>query len=144
MILYGYIEQGPPTIRMTNPGDNGAPVDPVNRPAFGYILNLLCFCLLFTFYLSFNLNTCTCFALTGSLITFMNLLIISGIKMYRKLPIYLTIQKPYYVDRLSVTSFAAMLKPNVFDGSNYKRWKQRVTHWLTTLSIMHVIQGKPE
>jgi hypothetical protein len=33
----------------------------------------------------FNLNTCTCFALTGSLITVMNLLIISGIKMYRKL-----------------------------------------------------------
>jgi ABC-type lipopolysaccharide export system ATPase subunit len=74
----------------------------------------------------------------------MNSLIISGIKMYRKLPIYLTIQKPYYVDRLSVTSFAATLKPNVFDGSNYKRWKQRVTHLLTTMSIMHVIQGKPE
>jgi hypothetical protein len=48
----------------------------------------------------------------------MNLLIISGIKMNQKLPIYLTIQKPYLVDRLSVTSFAAMLKPNVFDGSN--------------------------
>jgi hypothetical protein len=88
--LYGYIEQGPSTISMTNPGDNGAPVDPINRPAFGYTLNLLCFCLLFKFYLSSNLNTCTCFALTGSLITVMNLLIISGIKMYRKLPIYLT------------------------------------------------------
>jgi hypothetical protein len=88
--LYGYIEQGPSTNSMTNPGDNGAPVDPVNRPAFGYTLNLLCFCLLFKFYLSFNLNTCTCFALTRSLITIMNLLIISGIKMYRKLPIYLT------------------------------------------------------
>jgi hypothetical protein len=101
MTLYGYIEQGPSTISMTNPGDNGAPVDPVNRPAFGYTLNLLCFCLLFKFLLSFNLNTCTCFALTGSLITVMNLLIISGIEMYRKLPIYLTIQKPYCVDRLS-------------------------------------------
>jgi hypothetical protein len=74
----------------------------------------------------------------------MNLLIISGIKMYRKLSIYLTIQKPYYDDRLSVTSFSAMLKPNVYDGSNYKRWKQRVTHWLTAMSIRHVIQGKPE
>jgi hypothetical protein len=74
----------------------------------------------------------------------MNLLISSGIKMYRKLPIYLIIQKPYYVDRLSVTSFAATLKPNVFDGSNYKRWKQRVTHWFTAMSIMHVVQGKPE
>jgi hypothetical protein len=76
---------------MTNPGDNDAPVDPVNRPAFGYTLNLLCFCLLFKFYLSFNLNTCTCFTLTRSLITVMNLLIISGIKMYWKLPIYLTV-----------------------------------------------------
>jgi hypothetical protein len=75
---------------MSNPGDNGAPVDFVNRPAFGYILNFLCVCLSFKFYLSFNLNTCTCFALTGSLITVMNLLIISGIKMYRKLRIYLT------------------------------------------------------
>jgi hypothetical protein len=88
--LYGYIEQGPSTISMSNPGDNGAPADPVNRLAFGYILNLPCVCLLFKFYLSLNLNTCTCFALTRSLITVMNLLIISGIKMYRKLPIYLT------------------------------------------------------
>jgi hypothetical protein len=89
-ILYGYIEQGPSTISMSNPGDNGAPVDSVNRPAFGYILNLLCVFLLFKFYLSFNLNTCTCYALTGSLIFVMNLLIISGIKLYRKLPNCLT------------------------------------------------------
>jgi hypothetical protein len=40
--LYGYIEQGPSMISMSNPGDNSAPVDSVNRPAFGYILNLLC------------------------------------------------------------------------------------------------------
>jgi hypothetical protein len=126
--LYGYIEQGPSTISMSNPRDNGAPVDSVNSPAFGYILNLLCVFLLFKFYLSFNLDTCTCYALTGSLIIVMNLLIISGIKMYRKLPNCLTFQKPYIVDRLSVTSFAATLKPNVFDGSNYKRWKQRVTY----------------
>jgi hypothetical protein len=59
--------------------------------------------------------------------------------MYRKLPNCLTIQKSYIVDRLSITSFAAMLKPNVSDGSNYKRWKQRVTYWLTAMSIMHVI-----
>jgi hypothetical protein len=43
--LYGYIEQGPSTISMSNPRDKGAPVDSVNRPAFGYILNILCvFC----------------------------------------------------------------------------------------------------
>jgi hypothetical protein len=92
--LYGYIEQGPSMIRMSNPRDNSAPVDSVNRPAFGYILNLLCVILLFKFYLSFNLNTCTCYALTGSLIIVMNLLIISGIKMYRKLPNCLTDGSP--------------------------------------------------
>jgi hypothetical protein len=87
--LYDYTEQGPSTSSMSIPGDNGAPVDSVNRPAFGYILNPLCV-VLFEFYLSINLNTCTCFVLTGSLIFVMNLLIISGIKMYRKLPSFLT------------------------------------------------------
>jgi hypothetical protein len=87
--LYGYTKQGPSTISMSNPRDNGAPVDSVNRPAFGYILNLFCV-FLFKFYLKFNLNTCTCFDLTRSLIFVMNLLIISGIKMYRKLPNFLT------------------------------------------------------
>jgi hypothetical protein len=67
-ILYDYIAQGPSTISMSDPRDNGAPVDSVNRPAFGYILNFLCVFLLFKFYLSFNFNTCTCSALTGSLI----------------------------------------------------------------------------
>jgi hypothetical protein len=87
--LYNYIEQGPSTISMSDPRDNGALVDSVNRPVFGYILNFLCVFLLFKF-LSFNLNTCTCSDFTGSLIFVMNLLIISGIKMYRKLPNILT------------------------------------------------------
>jgi hypothetical protein len=87
--LYDYTEQGPSTISMSSPRDNGAPVDSVNRPAFGYIQNLFCV-ILFKFYLKFNLNTCTCFALMRSLIFVMNVLIISGIKMYRKLPNCLT------------------------------------------------------
>jgi hypothetical protein len=33
--LYDYIEQGPSTISMSDPRDNGAPVDSVNRPVFG-------------------------------------------------------------------------------------------------------------
>jgi hypothetical protein len=40
---------------MSGPRDNGAPVDSVNRPAFGYILNLFCV-ILFKFYLKFNLR----------------------------------------------------------------------------------------
>jgi hypothetical protein len=41
-----------------------------------------------------------------------------GIEMSLKLPNYLTIQKPYNVDRLSVANFSALIRPNVFDGSN--------------------------
>jgi hypothetical protein len=95
--LYDYTKQGPSTSSMSIPGDNGAPVDSVNHPAFGYTLNLLCV-ILFEFYLRFNLNTCTYFVLTGSLIFVMNLLIISGIKMYRKLPSCLTISTITYSD----------------------------------------------
>jgi hypothetical protein len=87
---YDYTEQGPSTTSMSSPRDNGAPVDSVNRPAFGYTLNLFCV-FLFESYLRFNLNTSTCFAFTGSLIFVMNMLIISGIKMYRKLPSFLTL-----------------------------------------------------
>jgi hypothetical protein len=32
----------PPPTSMSSPRDNGAPVDSVNRPAFGYTLNLFC------------------------------------------------------------------------------------------------------
>jgi hypothetical protein len=45
---------------------------------------------------------------------------IVGIKICRKMPKTLTIQKLDCYDRLSVTSFAAALKPNAFDRSNYK------------------------
>jgi hypothetical protein len=91
--LYDYTEQGPSTTSMSSPRDNDAPVDSVNRPAFEYKLNLFCV-FLFEFYLRFNLNTSKCFTLTGSLIFVMNMLIISGIKMYRKLPSFLTILPP--------------------------------------------------
>ena len=44
------------------------------------------------------------------------------IKLLLKLPKYLTIQKP---DRhFSVVGFAGMLKPNVFEGTHYKKWRQ--------------------
>jgi hypothetical protein len=92
---YDYTEQGPSTTSMPSPRDNGALVDSVNRPAFGYTLNLFCV-ILFEFYLTFNLNTSTFFAFTGSLIFVMNMLIISGIKMYRKLPNFLTVATQFY------------------------------------------------
>ena len=64
------------------------------------------------------MNTSTYFVTTGSLSYVMKLLIIFGIKIYRKLLSYLTIEKPDIVNRLSVSSFAATIKPPLFDGSN--------------------------
>jgi hypothetical protein len=50
------------------------------------------------------------------------------------MPIYLSIQKSDFVDRLTV--------PNIFYGSNFNRWCERVILWLTALNIMHVVKGK--
>ena len=65
-------------------------------------------------------------------------------EIYRKLPSYLTIQKPDFVNRLSVSSFAASIKPPTFDGSNYKSWQERLILWLTISRVIHVKDGKPE
>ena len=74
----------------------------------------------------------------------MKLIITFGIKIYQKLPIFLTIQKPNLVNRLSVSSFAVTIKPPPFDGSNYKCWQERLILWLTVLRVMHVKKGKPK
>jgi hypothetical protein len=67
-----------------------------------------------------------------------------GIKIYHKMPKYLTIQKLDCCDWLLVTSFATARKPNAFDGSNYKRWRDRMILWLTAMNIIYVAKGKPE
>ena len=113
-------------------------------PALGYLLNLLWFNFLFMLISENNMNTCTYFVHTLSLFYAMKLLIIFGIKIYRKLPSSLTIQKPDYVNRLSVSSFAATIKSPPFDGSNYKRWQERLILWLTISRVIHVKEGKPE
>ena len=67
-----------------------------------------------------------------------------GIKIYQKIAYLLTIRKPYFVDRMMpVSSFANSIKPKSFDGSNYKRWRELVTLWLTTMNVMYVISGTP-
>jgi hypothetical protein len=35
-----------------------------------------------------------------------------------------------------------MLKPNVFDGTNYKRWRQRCTLWMTSLHYFYVVEPR--
>ena len=56
---------------------------------------------------------------------------------------FLTIQKPD-IRQFSVSGFAAALKPNDFDGTNYKRWHAKMVLWLTAMNCYHVAQGKPE
>ena len=127
---------------MITPVGNSAANASGNGPAPRYNVIFLCH-LLFMLKNVLNMNTCTCpVSLTIIMIIFY--LFNFGIKIYRILPKFLTIQKPDSVNRLSVASFAASIKPNTFDGSNYKRWRERVTLWLTAMNIMHVVQGKPE
>jgi hypothetical protein len=92
-------------------------------PASGYNLVLShLFVVLFLFLYRLSMNTSNPYAaimlliFTHSMICFM----IFGIKICRKMPKNLTIQNLDCCDRLSVTSFADALKPNAFDGSNYK------------------------
>src|SRR6266540_3808451 len=126
---------------MTTPVGNSAANASGNGPALRY--NLIFLTLLFMLKNVLNMNTCTCFISLTKIMTIFYLFNF-GIKIYRILPKFLTIQKPDSVNRLSVASFVASIKPNTFDGSNYKRWRERVTLWLTAMNIMHVVQGKPE
>jgi peptidoglycan/LPS O-acetylase OafA/YrhL len=120
-------------------------------PASGYNLMLshLLIVLLIVFFLflyRLSANTSNPYAaimlliFTHSMICFM----IFGIKICHKMPKNLTFQKLDCCDRLLVTSFAAALKPNAFDGSNYKWWRDRMILWLTAMNIIHVANGKPE
>ena len=113
-------------------------------PALRYTLNLFWFNILFMLISENNMNTSTFFVHTLSLFYAMKLLVIFEIKIYQKLTSYLTIQKPELVNRLSVSSFAATIKPPPFDDSNYKRWRERLILWLTALRMMHVKEDKPE
>src|SRR5438132_5424012 len=58
------------------------------------------------------------------------------------MPNYSTIQKSY-CRPFSITGFAAALKPTVFDGANYKRWRAKMILWLTAMNVYHVALGKP-
>jgi hypothetical protein len=51
-------------------------------------------------------------------------MLIYGIKIIWKMHIFLTIQKPK-VRHFSVRGFAAVLKPDPFDGKNFLIWKAK-------------------
>jgi hypothetical protein len=75
---------------MSIPAGNGTTGAPGTGPALGYILNLFWFNYLFMLISENNMNTCTYLLNTLSLIYVMKLLVIFGIKIYRKLPRFLT------------------------------------------------------
>ena len=90
------------------------------------------------------LNTCTCFdSLTIVMEILFNYIFDFGIKICPKLPIFLTIQKSNFVNRLSVASFASSIKPPPFTGSNYMRWHERAILWFTVMHVVRVTEGKP-
>ena len=42
----------------------------------------------------------------------------------------------------SVVGFVGMLKPNVFEGTHYKRWRQRCILWLTAMHCYFVAEPR--
>jgi hypothetical protein len=70
------------------------------------------------------------------------IMLIYGIKMIWKMPIILKIQKPN-VRHFSVRGFAAVLKPDPFDGKNFLIWKAKMELWLTAMSCFYAAEGKP-
>jgi hypothetical protein len=70
------------------------------------------------------------------------IMLIYGIKMIWKMPIFLTIQKPN-VRHFSVRGFVAVLKPDPFDSKNFLIWKAKMELWLTAMSCYHAAEGKP-
>jgi hypothetical protein len=75
---------------MSIPTGNGATGVSGTGPALGYLLNLLWFNSLFMLISENNMNTSTYIVHTLSLIYIMKLILIFGIKIYQKLPSYLT------------------------------------------------------
>ena len=59
--------------------------------------------------------------------------------MNRNWPLIPTIQKLEW--QFLVVGFAAQLKPNEFDGMNYKRWVGKLELWLTAMSVWHITEG---
>jgi hypothetical protein len=41
----------------------------------------------------------------------------------------------------TVSGFGAHLKPNIFDGMNYKRWVRKVELWFILMSIWFITEG---
>ena len=82
-------------------------------------------------------------ALSFSLITYVMFFYMNlWIKICWKILLISTIQKPDF-RTFSATGSAAALKPTIFYGANYKRWRAKMILWLTAMNVYHVALGKP-
>ena len=85
--------------------------------------------MLFTFSLS---NCMTCFI---SAILVMLYLVFLLIKLFSKLLIFPTIQKPYY-RQFNPSGFAASMRPHMFEGIHYKMWHVRVISMVSNHELL--------
>ena len=65
------------------------------------------------------------------------------IKSRSNLLIFPTIQKPYH-RQFTPSGFAASMRPPMFEGIHYKRWRVRAVLWFQTMSCYDATLGKPE
>ena len=93
--------------------------------------------MLFTFSPS---DCMTCFI---AAILVMLYLVFLLIKSFGKLLIFPTIQKPYY-RQFTLSGFAASMRPPMFEGIHYKRWRVRAVLWFQTMRCYDATLGKPE
>src|SRR6266540_6770608 len=84
-----------------------------------------------------------CMTSVVSVLVIMFCLLFSSIKLYEKLLIHSTIQKPDN-RQFSPIGFAGALRPPPFEGVHYKRWRTRAILWLTTIRCFEASNGKPE
>ena len=106
---------------MSIPAGNGAIGASGTGPALGYLLNLLWFISLFMLISENNMNTSIFFVHTLSLFYAMKLLLIFRIKIYRKLPRYLTV--PATVHSLLALCWEDACHPlRRFQGQKVKRY----------------------
>ena len=86
---------------------------------------------------------CMLVALDGCMLslisTDMIYLIIFRIKLYDKLLIYPTIQKPGY-RQFPAPAFLTTTKPNPFKGVDYKRWRTRAVLWFQSVGEWFVLR----
>ena len=91
----------------------------------------------------FTFSVLDCMTRFISAILVMLYLIFLLIKSSDKLLIFPTIQKPYY-RQFTSSGFAASMRPPMFEGIHYKRWRVRAVLWFQTMSSYDATLGKPE